>query len=222
MSQCQAQTSRARRPRGQPRLVHHTMVDGAGAERMPRKHPPRPLNGPGECKSTTLDQKMQKFSRKAAQFVPISCPISCPHVSRAHLVAFFVPERLNFLQVRPKRRTENLNASISIARRHRSVLKGGRPRSWHHSHSDHDDCAHHAVRPWCSCRTLHGPGTNSPPQPTSTLHSTRCKHGRRKVPASVLTSRASWAPALAVLMAWVRAIAQGNGRLFVPASRTMC
>jgi hypothetical protein len=175
MSQCQVHSSRARRPRGQAGLVRHTMVDGAGAETIPQAH--SPLNGRAGCKSTTLGEKMQNFPRKAAQvgthFVALC--ISCP--SRG----LFLAERLDFGRYAENGPMENLNAAISTARRHLSVLKGGRPKSLHHSHSDHDDSTHLAVRSWCPGRTLRGPGTNSPPQPTFHPVQKRASQSHRRV-----------------------------------------
>ena len=172
MSQCQVHSSRAMRQRGQP--GRHTMVDGAGAETIPQAHSPSSLNGRAECKSTTLDEKMQNFPRKAAQVGAhfVAPCISCPSRS------LFCGRKIELWHVRA---LENLNAAISTARRHLSVLKGGRPRSLHHSHSDHDDSTHLAVRSWCPGRTLRGPGTNSPPQPTFHPVQKRASQSHRRV-----------------------------------------
>ena len=124
-----------------------------------------------------LVKRCKIFREKQRKLVPISWP----HASRAHLMAFFVSERLNFGLYVENGAMENLNAAISIARRHLSVLKEGRPKSLHHSHSDHDDSTHLAVRSWCPGRTLRGPGTNSPPQPTFHPVQKRASQSHRRV-----------------------------------------
>ena len=203
MSQCQVHSSRAMRQRGQP--GRHTMVDGAGAETIPQAHSPKPLNGLAECLQSAIPPPLTKrckiFREKQRKLVPISWP----HASRAHLMAFFVSERLNFGLYVENGAMENLNAAISIARRHLSVLKGRRPSSWHHSHSPIMTTARILL---CALGAMAALSVAQVRTRLHSPHSTRCKNGRRKVTdVSVLTSRASWALALPVLVAWVRAVA---------------